>query len=112
MSIHTALLNRMESVVSFFNFLSLTDCLQLLSLSLSFIAAMFYVFLSYTTIFTLTAPLVLLTTHGFLLSATVYSLLSTSLVQELSGNLNLPSLSLVNPGTPCLPLYFLLLPVT
>ncbi|MPC15424.1 hypothetical protein E2C01_008216 [Portunus trituberculatus] len=40
-----------------------------------------------------------------------YSILSISLIQELTSTLNHSYLSLVNSGTPCLLLYFLL-PIT
>ena len=95
-SIHTVLLNRVK-------FKALTDCLQLLSHHCSVaLLAIFYC------IFMLTADLpssCSLTTQDFL---PLTLILFTSLMQELIGTLSHSYLSLVNSGTPCLLLPFLL----
>ena len=108
---YTALLDRVESKAFYLiNSSSLTDCLQ----SLSLIAAMLHLLLFSTAIFMLTALLILLTAclpSFFGLAALDFPLsltpiLSKSLMQELTSILNLSSLSLVNSGTPYLPLFF------
>ena len=111
-STHITLLDRME--LKAFRFIIFSP---LTVFSLSLFAGMLYLLLSSITISMMSSLLILITgcfpsscglaAQDFLLALT--PLLSNFLKQELTSTLSHPFLSLVNSGTPCLPLYFQLI---